>query len=400
MASLNRLPDELILQIASHVRESDNDSSSGLFNLSLVSRKLRQVAQEVLYKSLWLTQPKGHNRMRVGQLIRTMIERPDLGESVLRLRIETIFEAVGHTYECQQKITSVYRSKCRQEHDNCHDGCICGWEKIEQILVRNFKKRPHLVQILDSCCECRIYESRLVQLLLLLLPSLESLSILPFCVDWRLKDILIPQRMHLDDDVIFPTYPAEKTAGKVVDHSSPSMLNQIRSIYTHRPLPWSIMRITTLKNVEVALLSVYKGSDQDWINTKVLGQPQPLPNIETFVITIEGRIHGKICHRETIFQYYKTLMGQLPSLKHATIRVRVADDAFRERRPAPLIFPPVSYISFARLLDCVNSPNLETLVIDPTNVVSGLTGDGFTSSSFHRFPKLKTLSIYCLHQLR
>jgi hypothetical protein len=92
---IHRLPDELLLQIASHL--PDSAAPMSLKNLCLTSRKFRALAQEALYTAAKLyvscgCHPKVNSLLR---LLRTLFDRPDLATQIKTLRIRTVRKNVA-----------------------------------------------------------------------------------------------------------------------------------------------------------------------------------------------------------------------------------------------------------------------------------------------------------------
>lgn len=81
MPSLETLPTELLLQIA------EEGEQKSLASLSLVCRRLSSIAQRVLYRSVDLSSHELHQTQQVGRLVRTIFERPDLGEKIRSLQL-------------------------------------------------------------------------------------------------------------------------------------------------------------------------------------------------------------------------------------------------------------------------------------------------------------------------
>jgi hypothetical protein len=89
------LPQELLLQIAFHL--PDSDAPRGLKNLCLVSRRFRVIAQEVLHATAKLMISCGcHPKVNpLLKLLRTLFDRPDLALKLKVLRIRTVRKNVA-----------------------------------------------------------------------------------------------------------------------------------------------------------------------------------------------------------------------------------------------------------------------------------------------------------------
>lgn len=78
--SLERLPQELILQVAGHLEGDAHTLSS----LSLVSHQLRGAGQVVLHRKIKILDK---SKVALMQLLRTLLERPDLVQQVKALKL-------------------------------------------------------------------------------------------------------------------------------------------------------------------------------------------------------------------------------------------------------------------------------------------------------------------------
>lgn len=119
MNQLSHLPCELLLQISlnTSTRDSDNDTC----NLALVSRKFRSIAQEALHTSVLIRDSKDKIEcFRMGYLVRTLIERPDLARRVKELEITLMGRRNPHERSCAKKCNTVYSE------------CTCYWEDCKQ----------------------------------------------------------------------------------------------------------------------------------------------------------------------------------------------------------------------------------------------------------------------------
>ncbi|KAJ4353909.1 uncharacterized protein N0V89_005640 [Didymosphaeria variabile] len=99
--AIYRLPPELLLQIAGHLRAETASDLVHLRNLCLVSKKLLPVAQEQLYANAELPNACGcHPTVNSAvQLLRTLLERPELAPHVKSLRFSVVRRNVGRLYQ-------------------------------------------------------------------------------------------------------------------------------------------------------------------------------------------------------------------------------------------------------------------------------------------------------------
>ena len=143
MASLLDLPNELLLQVAGHLSTNHVDKVHGGYGLSrhgtvfrplyynpdtnlrhlcLAARRLRPIACEVLYRYPKLsgaTQPSSTNRPApLVDLLRTLIDRPDLARFVQSISLVVYTTFSGHT--CKKQL-GMQRLKC---------ACHCGYDDL------------------------------------------------------------------------------------------------------------------------------------------------------------------------------------------------------------------------------------------------------------------------------
>jgi hypothetical protein len=99
--AIHHLPEELLLQIASHL--PDSAAPTPLKNLCLTSRRFRAAAQEALYTTAKLyvacgCHPKVNSLLR---LLRTLFARPDLATQIKTLRVRTVRKNVAELCRAQ-----------------------------------------------------------------------------------------------------------------------------------------------------------------------------------------------------------------------------------------------------------------------------------------------------------
>ncbi|CAO2654039.1 Nn.00g107720.m01.CDS01 [Neocucurbitaria sp. VM-36] len=82
--SLLRLPNELLLEIASHL------AGAGLYNLALTSQRLKPIAQGELHQSIRINEYDDMSSSRIAMLARTLVHRPDLARQVIHLDLDLI----------------------------------------------------------------------------------------------------------------------------------------------------------------------------------------------------------------------------------------------------------------------------------------------------------------------
>jgi hypothetical protein len=80
--SINDLPDELLLEIATYL-EGENQA---LGSLTQVSRRFKVIGGDLLYRTINLPRSREDNTI---YLVRTVIERPDLGSKIRQLAFST-----------------------------------------------------------------------------------------------------------------------------------------------------------------------------------------------------------------------------------------------------------------------------------------------------------------------
>lgn len=152
-APIHKLPEELLLQIATHL--PDSAAPRSLKSLCLTSRKFRAAGQEVLHTVAKLSiscgcHPKVNPLLR---LLRTLFDRPDLATQVKSLRIRTVRKNVAKI--CEEQGFSLAPLRTRS------------LARLEEL---GYKKHPWHKTIQNSI------ESGFAGILLLLLPNLTHLE--------------------------------------------------------------------------------------------------------------------------------------------------------------------------------------------------------------------------------
>jgi hypothetical protein len=109
---LDQLPEELLLQVA--LQLPDSATPKHLKNLSLTSRQLRPIAQEVLHTTAKLAISCGcHPKINaVVKLLRTLLDRPDLASKVKTLRFRAVRKRVEKLYAENGFELLVFRDRC------------------------------------------------------------------------------------------------------------------------------------------------------------------------------------------------------------------------------------------------------------------------------------------------
>jgi hypothetical protein len=151
---IHQLPEELVLQIASHLPDSADPRH--LKNLCLVSRRFHPAAQEILHATAKLLISCGcHPKVNpLLKLLRTLFDRPDLASKVRFLRIRTVRKNVAKLCSEQGFCLQPLRARCLA--------------KLEELGYP--KSHPWHRTIQNSI------ESGLAGLLLIMLPNLTHLD--------------------------------------------------------------------------------------------------------------------------------------------------------------------------------------------------------------------------------
>ena len=152
--AIYRLPEELLLQIASQL--PDSAVPKHLKNLCLVSNKFRPAAQEALHSVAKLFVSCGcHPKVNtVVKLLRTLFDRPDLASKIRTLRFRTVRKNIAQLYTEQGFDLAALRVQCLS--------------KLQELGYR--KTHPWWCSINNSV------ESAFAGLLLILLPNLTHLD--------------------------------------------------------------------------------------------------------------------------------------------------------------------------------------------------------------------------------
>ena len=109
---IQRLPDELLLHIASQL--PDSGTPKHLKSLCLVSRRFYPAAQEALHSVAKLAVACGcHPEVNgVVKLLRTIFDRPDLAAKIRSLRFRTVRKNIAKVYEDQGFDLPAIRQQC------------------------------------------------------------------------------------------------------------------------------------------------------------------------------------------------------------------------------------------------------------------------------------------------
>ncbi|KAH7088828.1 hypothetical protein FB567DRAFT_318874 [Paraphoma chrysanthemicola] len=137
MPQLNDLPLELLEMVAYRTRTLTNATSAyhSLRQLALVCRRLRQTAQEALHRHIIIgisdyepffdDDEGGGGESRLGSLVRTFLQRPDLATIVKGLEVNITPRHIG------------YFGRCYIYKDRGKDYCKCYWDDTVE-LCKNF----------------------------------------------------------------------------------------------------------------------------------------------------------------------------------------------------------------------------------------------------------------------
>jgi hypothetical protein len=113
--ALYKLPDELLLQVTDHLRAyTSTKQLQHLCKLCLVSKRLVPIAQEQLYANAVLHISCGcHPNVNAAiQLLRTLLDRPDLASKIEGLRFCVVRRSIKTLYESKGFDLSKLRDKC------------------------------------------------------------------------------------------------------------------------------------------------------------------------------------------------------------------------------------------------------------------------------------------------
>jgi hypothetical protein len=146
-----RLPEELLLNIASHL--SDSAAPKHLKNLCLVSRKFRPAGQDTLHTTAKLFASCGcHPKVNpVLKLLRTLVDRPDLALKIKTLRLRTVRKNINKLCEDQGfnlsplrawslvKLEELGYTKSHSWHRTVQNSIESGFAGLLLILVPNLE---------------------------------------------------------------------------------------------------------------------------------------------------------------------------------------------------------------------------------------------------------------------
>ncbi|KAH9860057.1 hypothetical protein IAQ61_011841 [Plenodomus lingam] len=156
MPAIFRLPEELLMLVASHL--SDSGTPQHLKNFSLVSRKFRPAAQETLHTFANLSVSCGcHPKVNAAlRLLRTLFNRPDLACKVRLLRFRTARKDISQLYKSQDfELASLRDRSLLRLQELGYGKSHPWWRSIENTIESAFGgllllQLPNLVR-LDFC---------------------------------------------------------------------------------------------------------------------------------------------------------------------------------------------------------------------------------------------------------
>ena len=170
MTDLCGLPDELLVAVAKCLRDDNKNRYSDLNHLALSCRKLRPIAQEVLYTEV----PKNPTPKRsLANLARTLLQRPDLAKRVRKLNIDLSGMSLTHHRSCLSW-------GCQDEEGR--EDCTCGIPELVTLFqgLTSTVNSRNGVSLHNEGWEdmlMRGIDAALVGLILYITPALDTFSL-------------------------------------------------------------------------------------------------------------------------------------------------------------------------------------------------------------------------------
>ncbi|KAF2790741.1 hypothetical protein K505DRAFT_419623 [Melanomma pulvis-pyrius CBS 109.77] len=344
MASLPNLPVELLFLTYSFLTHKHD-----LLALSLVSRKLRPSAQKELHRTITLKQSnwaygvQDLESSKIGYVLRTLIERPDLAKSVRKLNVVV----VKHCLENRYQITS-------------SDTCYSPWNiSIRRMCQDYLKRQEYCNETWMTHIEAN-YEPALTGLIIALVPSLESLRMRiytnqeyasAYCKISGFQDLdfFSARASHFSTRAFFGTEP------KNFDISHIPGLASLKCIYFHSELPGQIVNSSNLRTAEFRLQRLPR------CIAPTLSHTSKSSNITTLIIHFDVAVlEDQFDLVDAKYEYLKRMITSLKTLTYLSIQLYMPPWSNNTR-----IEP---WGGYDKVLALVENSTLKSLVIDEANI--------------------------------
>jgi hypothetical protein len=347
MSHLDDLPNELLLQIALALQPSISDCNNDVYNLALVARTFRSIAQEALYTRVSVRSSQIQTKPnRVGCLARTLIERPGLARRIQELDLALMWKVYSHEDACNAP----------------NEKCTCHWDEIKNLCLGFL----NMTDLGNSAWDEAItagFEEAVAGVVICLLPGLHTLS-LDNCHTTKYLDmngarVLVPRR--IDTNHMFGIAPEGLNPNLI-----PGFAN-LKHIKSNGQLPWQLINLPYLETLQIGTLPTilnypfdYSLSSGVTFNLTSLTIPMNIVALEyDYVHDIDGGTEYRIFNKR-IFQC-------LSCLKRLDIQF-YRNCGSRGSRLGDHKTTPPGIGDYNNALKAISSSSLETLVLDTSDV--------------------------------
>jgi hypothetical protein len=382
MIRLDDLPNELLSQIALALcMSTTDDSNNDAYNLALVARRFRSIAQDALHTFVSVRDLRVETESyRVGYLARTLIERPDLACKVQELDLALMWKVYSHEEACKSSTNK----------------CVCHWDDMKNLFLGFLDTRELSTKTWAEALKAG-FEEAMAGVVLHLLPALHTLTIDNYhqtkYPDFDGNKVLVPRR--IDTHYLF---------GIPVHEFDPSLvpgLANLKHIRSSAHIPWQLIGLSSLKTLHIGILPTILNYPFDVpISTNVTSTITSL-TLPMNLVVLENDYMNDIDGRYEYGIFSEKLFEGLTRLKRLNIRLYRNCESRGSRLGDHKTTPPGSS-SYDRLLSMFYSSSLETIVLDTSDVDTRAvknwkSGRNYLEScvdplsSLRRFPNLKTI---------
>ncbi|KAF2635691.1 hypothetical protein P280DRAFT_473620 [Massarina eburnea CBS 473.64] len=334
--SFYRLPDELLLDAAAYLDNSD------LQHFALTCRKLRPIAQEVLYRSPTLPDPMTE-KSHVWCFLRTILLRPDLGAFVQQLKVSTTCRNVTWSHD-DAACSPIYL--CPLDLTETRD------MMEKQLLGFKFALDSDWSELYNQG-----FEPALVGAMIAILPNMNTLHL-----------------CHLR-----PTWPAGgRRNGGCVHAETSWYYGKTMATSFSLPKPPKLTSFTMDGSVSMLMLGMSNLQRFDIsLTTRRLTVDSAIPALPSSISTVTIRcslvlfVFGNIPYsdvnnnsNEDKHNYIRLLISKLPGLRHLNIAIRRPLKSDQSN-----YYGTAGEFRYGTLIDLLvdAGPTLETLTIDDSN---------------------------------
>jgi len=379
MTDLCGLPDELLLAVAKCLRDDSKNGYSDLNHLALSCRKLRPIAQEVLYTEV-STDPTP--KRSLGNLARTLLQRPDLAKIVRKLNIELSGMPLTHHQSCVS---------WGWHYEEGEENCTCGIPEIVTLFqgFASTVSSRNGVPLHNEGWKDMLMgggDMALIGLILCVTPALSDLTLMVW--DWPRYDDSDDQNVAWTElEEAFEVITREMDLADCFQG-----LSSLKRLCTDGYPPFSWL---SLPRLEAARINLFEDADYD---NKMISQITPGATVPTTLtrLVIQPAFQALYSHDAThmdgMYGHMRSVVRGLTNLTHLFILYRTIIDPYDRFDP-----PNTPRGSFAHL----ESRSLTDLTLDVEPALKDLVRyitmieyihDTTPMTTFAGLPRLRNLN--------